>query len=229
MQQFTSRQGRRNRYTPVNAYRFPIAWRGNRVGNGGEGDVSAPSTVPGDAAGLSIGWHRAGPAEPHPTCLWHPDRADVTGQVTNLAWPDSNKPKSFVPPRFPPRRPPRRIPPVEESGHRSSEVSQGLLLHHLGALLQPWVFCAGGGKLPTLLQIPRGATATQAPVRMLLDGQVPHKPGMRVVVPQHRILGGRWEHPVPGHANTIAMPTDIPGEVRRRLLRPGGRGLMPRS
>ena len=149
-------------------------------------------------------------------------------QVTNPAWPDSDNPKSFISPSFSPRRSPGWIPRVKECGHGSIEIPQGLLLHHLGALLQPWVFCAGGGKLPTLLQIPRGATTPQTPVRMLLDGQVPHEPGMRAVIPQRRLLGGCREHPVPRHANTIAIPADISGEVRRRLLRPEGRGLMPR-
>jgi hypothetical protein len=38
------------------------------------------------------------------------------------------------------------------------------------------------------------------------------------VVPQHRLLGGRGEQPVPGHANTLANTTDISGEVKRRFL-----------
>jgi hypothetical protein len=191
--------------------------------------VPAPGAVQGYAVRLNAWRHRTGPAEPHPADLWHPYRADVARQVTNPAWPDSDNPKSFISPSFSPRRSPGWIPRVKECGHSPIEIPQGLLLHHLGALLQPWVFCAGGGKLPTLLQIPRGAAATRAPVQVLLDGQVPHKPCMRAVVPQCRLLNGRGEHAVPRHAKTIAISTDISGEVRRRLLRPGGRGLMLRS
>jgi hypothetical protein len=55
-------------------------------------------------------------------------------------------------------------------------------------------------------------------VRMLLDGQVPHVPGVCAVIPQHCFLGGRGEQTVPGHTNTLATTTDIPREVRRRLL-----------
>jgi len=54
--------------------------------------------------------------------------------------------------------------------------------------------------------------------RLGADGQVPHVPGMAAVVPQHRLLGGRGEEPVPGHANTLSDTTDITGEVRRCSL-----------
>ena len=53
---------------------------------------------------------------------------------------------------------------------------------------------------------------------VLFDGQVPHVPGVRTVVPQHRLLGERGEQPVPGHTNTLANATDISGEVTRRFL-----------
>ena len=56
------------------------------------------------------------------------------------------------------------------------------------------------------------------PVRMLLDREVPHVPSMGAVIPQHRLLGGGWEQPIPGHANTLATTTDIPEEVKRRFL-----------
>jgi hypothetical protein len=38
------------------------------------------------------------------------------------------------------------------------------------------------------------------------------------VVPQHRLLGGGGEQPVPGHANTLSGTADISGEVKRRFL-----------
>jgi hypothetical protein len=55
-------------------------------------------------------------------------------------------------------------------------------------------------------------------VGVLLDGEVPEAPGVAAVVPQHGLLGGRGEQPVPGHANTLANTTDISGEVTRRFL-----------
>lgn len=42
--------------------------------------------------------------------------------------------------------------------------------------------------------------------------------GAPAVVPQHRLLGGQGEQPVPGHTNTLASTADISGEVTRRFL-----------
>jgi hypothetical protein len=53
---------------------------------------------------------------------------------------------------------------------------------------------------------------------VLLDGQVPYVPGVRAVVLQHRLLGGRGEQPVPRHTNTVANTTDIFREVKRRFF-----------
>ena len=55
-------------------------------------------------------------------------------------------------------------------------------------------------------------------VGVLLDGEVPDVPGVAAVVPQHCLLGGRGEQPVPGHANTLSDTADISGEVKRRFL-----------
>jgi len=65
---------------------------------------------------------------------------------------------------------------------------------------------------------------------VLLDGQVPHVPGVRAMVPQDCFLGGRGEQAVSGHANTLATTTDIPGEVKRRSsLGPKAGDSKPRS
>ncbi len=88
----------------------------------------------------------------------------------------------------------------------------------LGARSQPRVLGAGGGELPTLLHVTRRALPARVPVRVLLNREVPHIPGMGAVVPQHRLLGGRREQPVPGHTNTLSADTDISGEVMRRCL-----------
>ena len=45
-----------------------------------------------------------------------------------------------------------------------------------------------------------------------------NEPGMRAVVPQHCLLGGRGEQSVPGHTNILATTTDISGMVKRRFL-----------
>ena len=107
---------------------------------------------------------------------------------------------------------------VEEGGHRSGEVPQRLLLHHLRARAQPVMVCAGGGELAALLQVARRALAALMPVRVLLDGEVPYIPGVRAVAAQQRLLAERGKQPEPGHANTLARTTDVSEEVKRRFL-----------
>jgi hypothetical protein len=55
-------------------------------------------------------------------------------------------------------------------------------------------------------------------VRVLLDGQIPHVPGVRTVIAHCHFLGGRGQQPVSGHTNTVAMTTDISGGVKQRFL-----------
>ncbi len=65
---------------------------------------------------------------------------------------------------------------------------------------------------------------------VLLDGQVPHVPGVPAMVPQHRFLGGGGQQPVPAHANTLSNTADNSGEVKRRSLpRPKAGAPTPRS
>jgi hypothetical protein len=88
----------------------------------------------------------------------------------------------------------------------------------LRAFGQSVMLGTGSGELAALLHVARCAPAARAPMRMLLDSQIPHVPGVGAMVPQHRLLGGRWKQPVPRHTNTLATSTDIPGEVKRRYL-----------
>jgi len=102
----------------------------------------------------------------------------------------AHDPESLIPAGFAPGRPPGQVVGVEERGHSPGEVTQRLLLHRLGASSQPRVLGAGGGELPTLLQVAWSAGPAWAPVLVLLDGQVPHVPGVRAVVSQYRFLNG---------------------------------------
>ena len=102
----------------------------------------------------------------------------------------------------------------------------GLLLHHLGAGGQPRVLRPHLGKLPALLQVAGSAVPARAPVPVLLDREVPHEPCLGALVPQHHLLGGGGNQPVPGHTNTLANTTDISGEVKRRFL-PGLKARVP--
>jgi hypothetical protein len=51
----------------------------------------------------------------------------------------------------------------------------------------------------------------------LLNRQIPHKPGVRAVFQQRRLLGGRGLKPEP-HTGTPTTTTDIPRRERRCLL-----------
>ena len=41
---------------------------------------------------------------------------------------------------------------------------------------------------------------------------------MRAVIPQHRLLSGRRQQPIPRHVNTLSITSDISEEVRRRFI-----------
>jgi len=55
-------------------------------------------------------------------------------------------------------------------------------LRHLAAVGQPPVLGAGLGQLGSLREISRGTGAAGAPPGLLLDGKVPHVPGVGAVL-----------------------------------------------
>jgi hypothetical protein len=213
------RQGRGDRHAPVNAHYLAVAWRRNWRGDHGKRDVPPARWVHRHAVGLSPRRDCSGPAEPHPPGLRYPDFTDSAGQATHVPLPPTppHDPEPLIPPSLAPQRPSGRVVGVVERGHRLGEVSQRLLLHHLGACGQPWILGPGGGELPTLLQVARSARAAPVPALVLLDGQVPHVPGMGTVLLQHGLLGRRGKQPVSGHTNTLSIIADISREVKRRV------------
>jgi hypothetical protein len=220
-QQFTRRQRRGDRHAPVDPHGSAVARCRDRSGDRREGDMPAPGPVHRHPVGLGAWWQRAGPAEPYPPGLRHPHPAHVArhaAHVPMLPAPPHN-PESLVTPGLAPGRPTGRVAQVEERRHRIGEVAQRLLLHHLGADGQPRVLRPRLRELPALLQVSRRMLPAWAPVRVLLDGQVPGVPGVSAVVPQHGLLRGRGEQSIPRHANTLATTADISGEVKRRFLR----------
>ena len=188
-------------------------------GNGSEGEMPTTRPVHPHSIRLHAYGYGARPPETYPSSLRYPHLSNLAGQAAHvpLVAPPHN-PESFIPPGFAPRRPSGRTLRVEECGCRLSKVSQGLLLHRLGACTQPVMLGSGFGELPRLLQVARRARTARAPVLMLLHGEIPHIPSMGAVVPQHRHLGGRGKQPVLGHANTLATTSDIYREVKRRFL-----------
>src|SRR6185437_3030324 len=216
-EQVTRRQGGRHGHAAVEADYLPVTRRGDRLGDDSEGDMPAPGPVHGHPVGLGTWRYGAGPAEPHPSNLRHPDFAGFPAQAPHVPLPPApHDAEPLVASGLAPRWAPGRVLRVVEPGHGLREVSQRLLLHRLRAGSQPRMLGPRLGELAALLQVTRGACPARAPVLVLLDREVPHVPGVRAVVPQHRFLGGRGEHSIPRHANTLATTTDISGEVKRR-------------
>ena len=106
---------------------------------------------------------------------------------------------------FAPRR--AAVRSGEKVAHRLGEVPQRLLLHGLRAGRQPVVLGAGRGQLSTLLVV-AGRAATGLPVLLLLDGQVPHIPGVATMLRQHRPLLSSRKQPISRHASNVAATTD---------------------
>ena len=197
---------------------LPGAWIGS--GMAAKAMCQRPARSIGHPVGLHSRRYRPGPAEPHPTDLRHPDLADFPAEPTHLPLLSSppHNPEPLVPSCLTPRRAPIRILRIQECGHRPGEIPEGLLLHRLGSGSQPCMLRPGLGELPALLDIAWRPRAARAPVRVLLDGQIPHVPGVRAVIAHCRFLGGRGQQPVSGHTNTVAMTTDISGGVKQRFL-----------
>ena len=102
------RQGRGDHHPPVDPHDLAGARCRDRIGNGREGDMPAPGAVHRDPVGLHLRRHGAGPAEPHPPGLGHPDLADLTGHPAHVPLPAASPgdPESLIPPGLAPRRPP---------------------------------------------------------------------------------------------------------------------------
>ena len=233
VQQLAGWTGRR-RPPPPGRCPPPSPWTGggNRRRDHRERDMPAARPVPGRPVGLCARRHRAGPAVPHPPGLRHPDLADLTGHPAHVplppAPPDLSGPSSRPALRHdgrPARLPPdRRTRPWPGRSHEAPAAAPSA--SSTGG--QPRMRRPRPGKLPALLQVAGSALAARTPVPVLLDGQVPHVPGVAAVVPQHRFLGRRGEQPVPGHANTLSNTADNSREVKQPgLPRPAGRSIPP--
>jgi hypothetical protein len=99
------------------------------------------------------------------------------------------------------------VRPGEKIAHRLGEVPQRLLLHGPRPRRQPVMSGAGRGQLSALLVV-TGRTASGLPVLLLLDGQVPHIPGVAAMLGQHHRLLSSRKQPVSGHASNVAATTD---------------------
>ena len=221
-QQLPAGQGNRDRHAAVHTNDAAVAGSCDSVGDGSESDVPTPRPIEGDSVGLHGVGDGARPAELHPTELGYPDLSIAAVQPGEVARFDSDLPESLMLAGLTSGR--ATVRGVKKVAHRLGEVPQRLLLHRLRPGCQPVVFRASRRQLGTLLVIP-GRLAAWLPVPLLLDGKIPHKPGMTTVFDLHRRLLRAGKQPKPAHANNLGSTTDNQSKGRRRpvrsRLRPG--------
>jgi len=69
------------------------------------------------------------------------------------------------------------------------------------------------------LLVVTGRTAARLPVPLLLDGQIPHKPGVATTLGQHCRLLRVGKQPKPAHTINLGRTTDnLPKGGKRRFL-----------
>jgi hypothetical protein len=189
-----------------------ITVAGYRRGRVSERDMPAPGPVTGNPVGLHAVRHRGRAAKADPADLGHPHPPEASVELLDVMRLDRDLPKPLVHTGFAPRRAPVRA--TEEVPHRLREIPQRLLLHRLRARRQPIVFCAGRGQLRALLVVDTRAVA-RLPMRLLLDRQIPHVPGMAAMLGQPRHLSSRPKQPVSRHTHNVTTYTDTTpkGEV----------------
>jgi hypothetical protein len=94
------------------------------------------------------------------------------------------------------------------------KIAECLLLDGLAARPQPVIPGPGCGELTALLQVSRCAVAPAPPPRLLLDREVPHKPGVGAVLPHHNRLLRRGCQQVAGHKAILLSTISERGERR---------------
>ena len=115
---------------------------------------------------------------------------------------------------------------VVEVRHSPIEIAQGLLLDDRRSGSQPRLCPAGISELPAAVRERRRRPPARTPHLLLLQRQVPDKPGMAAVLEQPELLLRRRKQPEPAHnSNTRAtVRQNRPGSPRERVpLRPKGR------
>ena len=216
-QQLPARQRHRDRHSAIHTHHAAIAGPRNGVRDHSKSDVPAPRAIQGDSVGLHGVCDGAGPAEAHPADLGYPYLPVAVVEPFDVARFDSDLTESLVFAGLAPRR--ATVGAVQKAANRLGEVPQRLLLHSLRPGRQPVAFCAGRRQLGTLLVIP-GRVATRLPVLVLLDGQIPHKPGMATMLGQYRSLLKTRKQPKPGHINNLGITTDNLPKGGQRRFRP---------
>ncbi len=215
-QQFTSGQRCACRHAAVYANHLTEARGWNGLGNRSERHMPAARPVQRDPERPHPIGDGPGPSEPDPTALGDEYFPCSPAQLAHMFRFDPDNAKPFVASGLAPCR--FAVSAGEEVPHGLHKVAERLLLHHLTANPQPGMFSPRGRELPALLRVTRRTRPAGAVPRLLFTGEVPDKPGMGAMLPQHRFLGNRWKQAVTRHTKTLSSTTDIPEEVKRRVI-----------
>jgi hypothetical protein len=217
-QQLPGGQRRRHRHATINTNHGAVVGSRDRFRDGSKNDVPTPRLIESDAVRLHDVGDVASPPEPNPSHFRDPHLPITAADPLEVVRFDSDLPKPFMPSGLAPRR--AAVGAVEKVVHRLCEVPQRLLLHGLRPGRQPIVMGTNGSQLSTLLVV-TGRLASWLPVPLLLDGQIPHKPGMATMFSQRcRLLRPRKQSK-PRHIDNLGTRTDniSEGGTRRLLLR----------
>jgi hypothetical protein len=207
-QQLTSGQRRRYHHTAVHTDDAVIARSGNRIRNVRECNMPAPGAIPGNAVGLHIQRYGSRPAKSDPTDLAHPHPSVAPVELCDVLRLDADLPEALMNTRLAKCR--TAVSTGKEVSHGLCEIPERLLLHRVRPSRQPVIFEADLGQLRRLLVVSRGMAA-RLPQLLLLNGQIPHEPGMPTMLQQLDLLSQRWRQPKPRHAQKVASATDICG------------------
>jgi hypothetical protein len=216
VEQLPAGQRSRGGHAAINTHHAAITRSRHWFGDGGKRDVPASGAIQSDAVGLHGVGYGAGPTKPHPTDLGYPYLPVAAAEPLEVPSFESDLAESFMCAGFAPRR--ATMAAVKKVAHRLGEIAQCLLLHSLRPGRQPVVFGPGRGQLGKLLVVP-GRLSTWLPVLLLLDGQIPHEPGMATVFGHCNCLIRTGKQPKPAHTNNLGRITDnIPKGGKRRFL-----------
>ncbi|MDT5255011.1 MAG: hypothetical protein QOD10_91, partial [Mycobacterium sp.] len=216
-QQIPARQRNRYRHPAIHTDNAAISGSRDRFGDGGKSQVPPPRSIQCDSVRLHRGGDVAGEPESHPTDLRYPYLPVAAAEPLDVARFESDLPESFMCAGLAPGR--AAVGAVEKVAHRLGEVAQRLLLDGLRPGCQPVVFGAGGSQLGTLLVV-TGRLAARLPMLLLLDGQIPHKPGVATVLGQCRCLLNAGKQPKPTHNDNLGTTTDNQLKAGKRRFRP---------
>ncbi|MCU1696184.1 MAG: hypothetical protein JWR34_2247 [Mycobacterium sp.] len=205
VQQFAGGQRRRHGNAAVDTDDASVARTGDGVGYVGERDMPASRPIPSHPVGLDARGHGSRQAKTHPAHLGHPDPTETAVQTLDMMRFEGDLPKPLMHTRFAPCR--ATVSAGEKVLHSLREIPQRLLLQRLTPGTKPPVFGASLSQLRALFQV-GGSLAPRLPVLLLLDGQVPHIPGLAAMIGQRRRLIGGRKQSVSRHPGNVTTSTD---------------------